>query len=89
MGNKNKNEGPKHAKKHYSLERGGTYAGRGPWGGHACDQKEEKGGKERSQLESSQGKVEILESLMGSNTPEGQRPGELNLDFRRSRPSYT
>ena len=78
MGKKNK-KCPKHARKHHSRERGGTYAGRGPWGGHARDQKEEKGEKERSQLESLKGKVEILESLKGSNTPEGQRPGEFYL----------
>ena len=63
--------GPKHAKKHHSRERVGTYAGRGPWGGRARDQKEEKGEKERSQLESLKGKVEILEGFKGSSTPKG------------------
>ena len=48
-----------------------------PWSGHARDQKEEKGEKERSQLESLKGKVEILEIFKGSSTPEGQRPGEF------------
>ena len=60
-----KNIGPNNAKKHHSRERVGTYAGRGPWGGQARDQKEEKGEKERSQLKSLKGKVEILESFKG------------------------
>ena len=68
----------KHARKHRSRERPGTYAGRGgPWGGHARDQKAEKGDQDRSQLDSLNGKVGKLESLKGSNRPEGQRPGEL------------
>ena len=65
MGKKNKGNGPKHARKHHCCQRGSTYAGQGPWGGHARDQKEEKGKKKRSQLESLKGKVEVLESLKG------------------------
>ena len=71
-----KETGPKHARKH-CRQRVCTYAGQGPWGGYARDQKEEKGDKERSQLESLKGKVEILENFTGSHTLEGQRPGEL------------
>ena len=77
MGKKNKTIGPKHARKHHCRERRSTYAGRGPWGGHTRDQKEEKGEKERSQLERLKVKVEILESVKGSNTPEGQGPSEF------------
>ena len=47
-----KKHGPKHAREHHCRQRGGTYACRGPWGGHVRDQKEKKGEKERSQLES-------------------------------------
>ena len=77
MSKKSKKNGPNHTRKHNSCERVGAYAGRGSWGGHARDQKEEKGKKERSQLESLKGTVEILESFKGSNMPEGQRPGEF------------
>ena len=82
MGKKKKNC-PKHARKHHCRQRGSTCAGRCPWGGHARNQKEETGEKKRSHLESLKGKVEILESLEGSNTPEGQRPGELHVGVRR------
>ena len=74
---KTKQNGPEHARKHHCCQRGSTYAGRCPWGGHARDQKEEKGEKKRSQLESLKGKVEILGGFTGSNTPDGQRPSEF------------
>ena len=79
----NRKIGPKHARIHHSRERPGTYAGRGPWGGHARDQKTEKCEKERCQLESLKGKVDKLESCKGSNTPEGQRPGEFIRIYKR------
>ena len=79
-----KQNAAKHARKHHCRQRVCTYAGRGPWGGHARDRKEEKGEKDRRQLESLKGKVEILESFKVSSTPEGQRPGEFE-NFEKNR----
>ena len=67
--------GPTHARKHIAVN-GLVLMLAGVLGAATRAIRKQRKEKGRNRLENLKGKVGILESYKGSNTPEGQRPGE-------------